>query len=243
MSMHSPLALMLICLPTLSAFATEGDILARSRATYAALRSYADTGTVDMEYGPAGATIWERHTFRTRYRAPRRFFFDFTKYQKADRFVVWSDDEAFRTWWQTTGVESTYPKGQGTGAITTATAPTKNAITQIAPLLFSQAGLAGTLTEFGDASVVGTESVGGRSCHKLVGVARSVYAATQHVTNVRRTTVWIDVETLLIRKVLEETPQGTPAGLVSRVTTMFEAEANPTLDDDRFRFVPPSPPR
>ena len=220
--------------------AAEEDILVRSRAAYAALRSYADTGTVDVEFGPVGGTIKERHTFITYYRAPRLFFFDFTKHKNADRFVVWSDEEAFHSWWQTTGVENTFPKGQGATAFVTAAMPTKNAITQTAPLLFSQAGLVGTLTEFGDASVVGTEIVGGRKCHKLVGVARSVYPATERVTNVRKTTVWIDAETLLVRKVLEDAPRGSPAGTVLRVTTTFEPHADPKLEDARFRFVPPS---
>ena len=79
--------------------------------------------------------------FSTYYRAPRLFFFDFTKHKNADRFVVWSDEEAFHSWWQTTGVENTFPKGQGASAFVTAAMPTKNAITQTAPLLFSQAGL------------------------------------------------------------------------------------------------------
>jgi outer membrane lipoprotein-sorting protein len=233
------IGLMLLCLAALPTFAVDDDILARSRATYAALRSYADTGTVDVEFGPSGAVIKERHTFTTYYRAPRLFYFDFNKHQQADRFVVWSDEEAFHTWWRTTGVESTYPKGQGATAFVTAAMPTKNSITQTAPLLFSTAGLVGTLTEFGDASVVGKEAVGGRECHKLVGVARSVYPATQHVTNVRKTTVWIDTETLLVRKIVEDAPRGTPAGTVSRVTTTFQPQANPTLEDSRFQFVPP----
>jgi outer membrane lipoprotein-sorting protein len=233
------LTLLLSCLPAL-VLAAEDDILSRSRATYASLRSYADTGTVEIEFGPVGGTIKERHAFSTSYRSPRLFHFDFTKHQKADRFVVWSDEQAFHTWWQTTGVETTFPKGQGSGAFLTATPLTKNAVTQIAPLLFSQAGLVGTLTEFGDASVVGTEIVGGRKCHKLVGIARSIYPATQRVVNVRKTTVWIDAETLLVRRVVEDAPKGTPAGMVMRVTTTFQPQANPTLEDRRFTFVPPS---
>ncbi len=234
------LAFALAYLPQASPSAADNDILARSRAQYASLRSYADTGTVDVEYGSPGAPIRERHSFKTYYRAPRHFYFDFTKHQNADRFVIWSDDEAFHTWWQTTSVENTYPKGQGTGAFVTGAMPTKNSLMQVPPLLFSKAGLVGTLTEFGEASVAGTETVGGRPCHKLIGIARSVYPATGHVTNVRRTTVWIDVEALLVRKVFEDTPRGTPAGSVSRITTIFEPQTNPTLDDSKFRFTAPS---
>ncbi len=218
------------------------DVFARSRAMYASLKSYADTGAVVNEFGSASSPSVERHTFRTYYRGPRHYYFEFNEDKKAggERYVVWGDDEAFHTWWSTTGVEYTYPKGQGTGAFVGGAVTTKNSLVQIAPLLFSQAGLVGTLTEFGEASVAGTETVGGRPCHKLIGIARSVYPATGHVTNVRRTTVWIDVEALLVRKVFEDTPRGTPAGSVSRITTIFEPQTNPTLDDSKFRFTAPS---
>jgi outer membrane lipoprotein-sorting protein len=213
------------------------DILARSRAMYASLKSYADTGTVDAEYGSSSR---DRHTFKTWYRAPRLFLFDFTKQANAERLVVWSDDQAFHSWTQSTGVQYDYPKGQGSTAFTLGSYPTRGSITMIPSFLFSGAGLVGTLTEFGDASDEGTESVDGRPCHKLVGVAKSVYTATGHVVNVRRTTVWIDVETLLVRKVFEDTPRGVPAGQVNRTTTTFKPHANSTIDDVRFRFTPPS---
>jgi outer membrane lipoprotein-sorting protein len=220
---------------------TADDILARSRAAYASLRSYADTGTVVIEYGPVGAPLREQHAFTTRYRAPRSFYFDFIKDRETDRFVVWSDDEAFHTWWQTTGVAQTYPKGQGAAAFSTGASITKGSLMQISPLLFPQAGLAGTLTEFSDASVAGTEAVAGRPSHTLVGVARSVYQQTGRAVNVRRTTVWIDTETFLVRKVFEDSPEGTAGSIVSRVITTFDPQANPTLDDGRFRFaVPPT---
>jgi len=222
--------------------AQEPDVLARSRATYASLKSYSDTGTVDVEFGPASAPLRERHAFRTHYRAPRHFYFEFNEDKRAggERFVIWSDLDAFHTWWSTTGIENSYPKGQGAAAFTQGVLPTKNSLLQMAPLLFPNAGLTGTLTEFAEASAAGNEDVGGRPCQKLVGIARSVYPATGHVTNVRRTTVWIDAETGLVRKVFEDTPRGTPAGNVGRVTMTFEPVANPALDDARFRFTAPA---
>lgn len=215
------------------------DILARSRTAYAALTSYADSGTVVQEFGPSTGPLTERHTFTTRYRAPRHFYFDFTKHNAADRFVVWSDDEAFRTWWQATGVDQTYPKGSGATAFVTGGPITKGSLVMLAPLLFPQAGLSGTLTEFGDATAAGEETVNGRRCHKLTGVATSVYQASGRAVNVRRTTIWIDAETLLVRKVFEDTPDGTAASQVSRTTTTFEPRANPMLSDDAFRFAAP----
>lgn len=220
--------------------AAGADALAKTRAVYAGVKTYADTGTVDYEFGPAKSPSREHHTFKTFYRAPRDFLFDFVKQQNADRFVIWGDANAFHTWWQTTGIETPFPKGQGAGAFAIAAVPTSHAVMVLAPLLFPQAGLAGTLTELGDLKAAGTEPVNGHACHKLVGVATSVYAATGRQTNIRPTTIWIDAETFLVRRVFEDSPEGTAAVNVLRLTTTFEPQANPTIDDARLRFTPPA---
>jgi outer membrane lipoprotein-sorting protein len=219
------------------------DPLARSRATYAALRTYSDTGIIVTETKlPDGPAVVERHTFATYYRAPRSFYFEFTKDPKVakERFVVWSDAEAFHTWWSTTGVENAYPKGTGASAFALADYPTKGAVLQVPPLLFAQSGLKGALSNVVDASASGIEEIEGRRCHKLVGLTRDIYTQTEKEVKVRRATVWVDADTWLVRRILEDTPRGTPLGTVMRVTTTFDPRANPTIDDRQFRFEVPS---
>ncbi len=230
-------ALLLLCAASAAVRAAPDDVLARSRATYAALSSYADTGTVDVEFGNAPASSRERHVFKTFYRVPRSLFFDFTKANNADRFVVWSDDEAFRTWWKATGATATYPKGKGLSAFTTGSVPTVGALTALAPWLFPNAGITGTLAELAEVTDAGTENIGGRPCHKFTGIARSVYGATGHVTNARRTTIWIDAETLLVRRIVEDASEGK---IVNRRTYTFEPKVNPKFDDSQFSFAPPA---
>lgn len=225
---------------TASLAVADDDVFTKSKAIYAGLKTYADTGSVDSEYGPVKSPGHEHHTFKTFYRAPREFLFEFVKQHDSDRFVIWSDADAFHTWWQTTGITTPYPKGQGAGAFAIGTVPTSNAVMVLAPLLFAQAGLAGTLTELGDIKAAGTEAVNGHRCQKLVGIARSVYPATGRQTNIRPAAVWIDADTLLVRKVFEDSPEGTAAENVLRRTTTFEPQANPTLDDAQFRFTPPA---
>jgi outer membrane lipoprotein-sorting protein len=220
--------------------ATADDILAHTRAAYAALKSYADTGTVVLEYGQARDPSHDRHSFRTYYRAPRLFFFEFVKEHDADRLVVWSDPEAFHSWWRSTGAATAYPKGQGNLAFLLAESPTNHSVTQVAALLFATAGLTSTLTEFGDATDAGMENVAGHPCHRLVGVAQSTYGKTGRVFNVRRTTIWVDAESYLVRKVLEDSPEGTALTLVSRMTMTFSPHADPVLEDARFHFIPSS---
>jgi outer membrane lipoprotein-sorting protein len=227
------------CLLSASSPSAQEDILARSRAMYVSLKSYADTGTVMYEYGVNSVS---RHTFKTYYRAPRHFYFDFTE-DKSDggsRAVIWCDGGDFQTWWSDTGIHNLYPKGQGAQAFVQLTYPTTGSATQIASQLFANAGLVSTLAELDEMTPAGTEVIGGRNSHKLTGVARSTYGATGRQVNVRRTTVWIDADTLLVRKIFEDTPKGGPAGSRNRITTTFEPQANPALDDSRFTFVVPS---
>jgi len=214
-------------------------IWARTVANYAALQTYADSGTVEVGMGSVSAPLRERHSFRTYFKKPRYYFFEFTKQGNADRLVVWSDLDAFHSWWKTTGIETDYPKGRGLAAFTSAVAISHGSIVMAAPLLFPGAGLVGTTTQFGDPADAGMEEVEGHPCHKLTGWAKDVYPLTHHEVNVRKATVWIDAQTLLIRKVFEDTPKGTPAGQLATVTTTFRFHANPALDDRYFRFAPP----
>lgn len=223
-----------------SASRMAADVLAQSKATYAALQSYADSGTVLNEFGanPKNPSK-EVHHFRTNFRRPRSFLFDFVKHNAADRYVVWGDDQAFHGWWRTTGVQYDYPKGQGSGAFSGAATQTKGSILLIPPLLFTGAGLSGTLTQFGDAEDDGKEAINGHDCFRIVGVAKDLYQTGKEV-NVRKVTVWIDVKTMLIRRVFEDTPRGGVATWVSRFYTTFEPAANPRLADTVFKFTPPN---
>jgi hypothetical protein len=217
------------------------DLFARSRAGYAALKSYSDTGTVVIEYGLAASPMTERHTFHTRFRAPRHYYFEFNEDKRSggDRFVMWSDDEAFHNWWSTTEVESVFPKGRGAGAFPPIGSGTAGSSALISPLLFPQAGLVGTLTTLGELADAGSEIVGGRQCHKLTGIAKWVYPSG-HETGVRRVTIWIDAGSLLIRKVFEDTPKGALPRTIGRSTATLDPIANPPLDDSKFRFIAPS---
>lgn len=222
-----------------SASLRAADVLAQSRAAYAALQSYADSGSVVNEFGSGPAhPMTERHRFRTLFRRPRSFFFDFMKLG-GDRYVVWSDDQAFHSWWKTTGIQYDYPKGQGAGAFSGGAAQTKGSLVVIPPLLFTGAGLVGTMTQFTDAEDDGREAVDGHDCVRLVGVAKDVYPSGKEV-NVRKVIVWLDAKSLLVRRVFEDTPRGSMANAVNRYITTVDPQVNPKLDDGVFTFTPPN---
>jgi hypothetical protein len=206
-----------------------GDLIERSRAAYAALRSYADTGVVTAEDRlPGSPAVVEHHTFATYYRAPRQFLFDFTEDEKAggERFVIWCDGGDFNTWWSTTGVHEKYERGRGGVAFAVGSLPTKGSALLIPPLLFSQAGLQGPLVSLQEPRLAGTEEVGGRRSYKITADMRLAYG-TGNVGEERAVTIWIDAETLLVRKVFQDTPRGGMAGAVSRLTTTFAGRPRP----------------
>ena len=214
---------------------TADKILEAARARYSSLNSYADTGIVIYEFGTGSK---ERHTFTTYFsRAPRGFYFDFNK-ENGDRYVIWGDPEAFHAWWKTTGVKDDYPNPNNTGAFTGADVHSVGAAMKITPLLYSKAAMQGSFTNYTDSVGDGTEDVAGHRCYRLVGTARDIYGATGRESNVRKMTVWIDAESLLVRKVVE-VPKDILPGHIDRVTTTYEPQANPTIGESRFKFTPP----
>jgi len=215
--------------------AAADDIWQQSRAAYSALRTYADTGTVVYEFG---ASSREQDTFVTAFgREPRRFYFDFRK-ESGDRYVIWGDPDAFHTWWKTTGVQQDYPNPNNAGALTLAGPSTVGAASKIPILLYAKAQLPGDFSNIKDIVLAGTDAVDGRQCRRLIGTAYDVYGGTGRSVNERKITMWIDAESLLIRKVLEDWKP--LPGQVNRRTTTFQPQANPALDDSRFRFTLPT---
>lgn len=198
------------------------------------MNSYSDTGTIEVEYGRDSR---DRHTFATLFsRSPRGFLLDFNK-DGGDRYVVWGDPNAFHTWWKSTTVREDYPNPNNTGAFTMAGPQTKGAAEKIPPLLYGKAVLPSAFANFNDAKEAGTESIGGKPCAKVTGTAYDTYAGTGRRTSARKVTVWIDTESLLIRKIVEEGEA--PPGMVNRTTTAYEPRANPPVDASRFRFAAP----
>lgn len=210
------------------------DVFQRSRARYGELRSYADSGVIMNEYGSSST---DRHTFATYFaRAPRRFLLDFKK-QGGDQFVIWGDPDAFHTWWKTTGQQFDYANPNNAPAISQSGPNTAGAALKVPTLLYSKATLGGDFVNFPDPSVDGTEDIAGHNCYRVLGTTRDIYAATGKEVNIRKLTVWIDAESLLIRKVIEE--GNAPPGQRNRTITTYEPRANPALDDAAFKFAAP----
>lgn len=213
------------------------DVLARVRDVYATLQTYGDSGTVVVDYGTGSR---DRYTFATAIaRAPRGFYFDFRK-DNGDRYVIWGDPDAYHTWWKTTGVQEDYPNPNNVGAFGTAGAQTAGAAMKIPTLWYAKANLQGPFTNLADVALEGEEQIGDRNCYRLKGKTADAYGATGRRVNARTVTVWVDTESLLIRRIVE-VPDNVLPGHVDRTTTTFEPTANGALDAGQFRFKPPEP--
>jgi hypothetical protein len=228
------------------AFEAE-DVLARTRAAYAALTAYADSGTV-IDEAPG---FTDRSTFRTFFtREPRQLLIDYravdSEYKAGNRVplnnhvVLWMENGDLHTWSSKSQAHETYPAdgGQQVNALKNSSYYTAGISVLTPSHLYSKSGLGSPVHATEEAEADGFETVNGRRCFRILGVERWRYPSGKE-TGVRAITLWIDAETYLIHKIVEDTPKGMPRGSLSRRTTTIKPQANPKLEPAQFRFTVP----
>ena len=221
-------------------------ILERSMAAYQKLQTYSDSGTVTLVYdNNTTYGVWRTHFQRK----PNSFFFKFrelkvvhTSYGTTPlnrELIWWLSNGKLETWNPQHKEHQVYIAGQH-NQITPLRAElqTHGAITLIPTMFYSKAGLFGVLQEIVKLAEAGTEVVNGRNCHKLTGFAQSSYPSGK-TFNTRPVTIWIDTETMMIRKVFQDTPKGRGVGSVVRYTYTVFPEANPPLTPKHFQYKVP----
>jgi len=213
---------------------TADSVLQKTRDLYGSLKSYSDTAVILNEYGTATT---DRHTFTTNFnRVPRHFILDFRK-DGGGRYVIWGDPDAYHTWTGGTGQQYDYPNPNNVTALTMSAVQTYGAAMDIPTLLYAKAKLGGLLNNIQDAVMDGTEEINGRRCYRIWGRMSDTYAATGREVNVRKATIWIETDSSLVRQIREEWKP--LPGQRSRLTATFQPQANPTIDDSKFKFVAP----
>lgn len=219
------------------------DVLSRMRATYLALTSYSDTGTVVDDTGGFA----DKSQFRTFYtREPRNLFIEFQGIESlykngfrvpySNRLVFWMQNGELQKWDQT-GNHETFPSDGGgqVNALNGASYGSAGITILFASLVYSKANLETPIQAMEEPVAAGYETVDGRRTFKVMGVERWRYP-NGRITGVRPITIWIDAETYLIRKILEGTPKGSAAGRVNTRTITIVPHANPRLDPGVFNF-------
>jgi hypothetical protein len=159
-----------------------------------------------------------------------------------DRTVIWMQKGELQTWDSKTQTHETYPEdgGRQVDAIKGASYITKGISVLVPSLLYTKAGLMSVIQATEEPVAAGTEMIDGRRCLKVTGIERWRYPSGQ-VTGVRPITLWIDAETYLIRKILEDTPQSFARGSISRRIVTFDPHANPPLEARHFSYKVPEP--
>ena len=224
------------------------DVLAKTRTAYAALKSYADSGTV-LDEAPG---FTDRSTFRTLFiRNPRYLLIEYravaSEYKSGfrlelnNRSVLWMENGEMQTWNTKSQAHETYSAegGQQVNALKSAAYGTAGISVLTPSHLYSKSGLASAVHATEEAEADGFETVNGRRCYRILGIERWRYPSGRE-TGVRRITIWIDAETYLIHKVLQDTPKGMPRGSINRRITTLKHQANPKLDPAQFRFTVPT---
>jgi hypothetical protein len=234
--------------PSLQARRALPDVLKTAVATYAALQSYADTGSIRVEV----PGIVDEARFTTRFRrASSDLYFEYqgltstnpgTKFtidMRQQRTVVWMSGSQMQKFDFASRTHELVPPGAGqVRALQGLTHPTHGTSILVPSLLYPKAQLPSAILQLESANVMGTEMVGSRRCQKLAGVAAARYPSGQR-TGARDVTIWIDVESALIRKVFEDTPESFAPGAYQRTTITIDPQANPTIPDDAFTFTTP----
>ncbi len=152
-----------------TAFAAE-DVLARSRAAYAALTSYADSGTVLDEKGG----YIDRSTFRTLFtRDPHQLLLEFralaSEYPAIrvplnNHVVLWMEDGALQAWSSSAQSHETYTaeSGQQVNALKHRAGLTSGISVVVPSHLYGKSGLASAVQATEEAEADGFETVNGR---------------------------------------------------------------------------------
>jgi len=223
------------------------EVLAKTRAAYAALTSYADSGAVNDEM--SGFT--NHSTFRTLFaRNPRNLLIEFravdSEYKAGNRIplnshvVLWMENSELQSWSSRSQSHETYSAegGQQVNALKLSGYSTANISVLIPSHFYTKSGLASPVHAMEEAQADGFETVNGRRCYRMLGVERWRYPSGRE-TGVRAITVWVDAETYLIHKVFQDTPKGMPRGEISRRTTTIRYRVNPRLEPGQFRFTVP----
>lgn len=223
------------CFAAASACAQSAEsILQKTRDAYTQLKSYADTGIVLYEYGTSSE---DKHSFSTAFnRAPRHLLLEFHK-QSGDRYVIWADPDAFHTWWKTIGQQTDYPNPNNAPALNLSAPNTAGIALKIPTLLYGEA-FSSAMLKIADPALNGTDELGGHRCQRITGRMSDTYGATGREVNPRKVTLWIDSQSFLVRKMMEEFPA--LPGQRNRTTITFEPRANPALEEASFKFVPPA---
>jgi hypothetical protein len=208
------------------------DILRRTASVYKASKSYLDTGVVKTSYTTQSGKRDAETRFKTAYVAPSRFRFesrmnDFGTVEVG--YIVWMDGNDLQTWFSVEPDRGPVVTSIQ-GALDEAAGISRDASGMIPGLLFSGTKLGGDIVRLTDSERLEDEQVDGFDCFRVRGF--------RWPNSGEPTTVWIDKESFLIRRVYEEQKF---EDFSTRTNWYYKPTLNEPVDAELLRFNRPAP--
>jgi outer membrane lipoprotein-sorting protein len=218
---------------------TARDVIQRMAKTYAECKSYRDTGTVTTVFKQPARTL-SPTVFDTIFVRPSHFLFHFgehsgdTSHDRIHYGALWMNGSKVQSWgWRDEPKTKTY--GSIDDLVATYTGVSKGAAYTVPRLLLpKEVTGSGVITDLQDVVNTGFETFDGKRCFRITGKDG----------NGDSTTVWIDRETYLIRKIVESVDDDLKTGnAVSHLnfeeTTIYKPELNPKIPASALELTHP----
>lgn len=207
------------------------QILQKTARVYRTSKSYIDTGTVQTVYKNPSREWTEKTRIKTAYVAP----FDF-RFESNVRgisgveviFIAWRDQNEVRSWYNLSpdivnGITS-LPRALDAGA-----GISRDASGMIPGLIIPDTKLGGDIVRLTDATRLEDARIDGFDCFQVQGF--------RWPNTGQPTTVWIDKDSFLIRRVYEEQEI---QEVETKTTWFYQPAINVPVDKDALRFSRPS---
>jgi outer membrane lipoprotein-sorting protein len=212
---------------------TASEILNRVTAAYAKCNSYSDTGVQCTTFrGKRGHT--NQKTFETYFVRDGGFRFEYAELTSGSmlemllrgeqRRVIWGDNHFVKDWWS---IVKSGPSENGLGgALGGAHGVSGGTSTTIPEMLLPEAISGRRFTNESWLPVVAVESFGQHVCFRL-----------QTGEGTTMTAIWIDRDSYLLRRVLENSVLDNDTKVEE--VTVYEPSIDVAIDPARFTFEPP----
>jgi outer membrane lipoprotein-sorting protein len=192
---------------------TAQQILENMATTYATCESYRDSGFVTNFFSPQHIDV---KPFRTAFVRPDQFRFEYDDPDPEKPYIVWAKGDEVRTWWYVKpGVQNPPSLGRGIAGATGVSGGSAHTI----PTLLLPGQIGGrSMASLTDLTRLPDEPADETPCFKLQGKFAD-----------RPTTLWLEKETYLIRRIAEDTK-------LAKTTTVYQPEVNKEIPATELEF-------
>jgi outer membrane lipoprotein-sorting protein len=231
---------------------TADEVLAAMAERYAGCVTYRDSGKAITRFiSDSGRSRSSIKPFTTAFIRPNRFRFEFrSRHGDAeedwDPYIVFADGREVLTWW---GVRPGIERPESLRDALAAATGVSSRSSHTVPSLLLPGEFEGSrlLTDLVEVRSLDDGVVDGQACFRLTGIFRPPTLDPEEeqervdgptdLTKDAPSIVWIDQETLLLKRLEDATEFDT---FRTESVTTYAAEMNVSIDEEELRFDPPA---